>query len=129
MACAAYAACAPDFLYLEGGFCSFFGIPKTANARVYLIRQSLHYLLCFRSLRGKIPITRPCGFCICSTSPQGHETSSVAWSNFQFSIEKISFFRILCKKKLPPLDSQFTTLYRAPPSREKRKKPFTSLFV
>ena len=40
-----------------------------------MIRQSLHYLLCFRSLRGKVQITRPCGFCICSTSPQGHGTT------------------------------------------------------
>ena len=57
---------APDFLSTEGGFCSFFDILKIATWRVYLIRQSLHYLLCFRSLRGKVQITRPCGFCICS---------------------------------------------------------------
>ena len=129
MACAAYAACAPDFLYLEGGFCSFFGIPKTANARGYLIRQSLHYLLCFRSLRGKIPITRPCGFCICSSSPQGHETSSVAWSKFQFSIEKISFFRIFCKKKIAAPRFTIYDFMSGPPSREKRKKPSTSPFL
>ena len=58
---------APDFLYPEGGFCSFLDILRIANARVDLIRQSLHYLLCFRSLRGKVQITRPCRFCICST--------------------------------------------------------------
>ena len=63
---------APDFLYLEGGFCSFLDNLKIAKARAGMIRQSLHYLLCFRSFRGKVQITRPCGFCICSTSPQGH---------------------------------------------------------
>ena len=78
---------APDFLSTEGGFCSFFDILKIATWRVYLIRQSLHYLLCFRSLRGKVQITRPCGFCICSTSPQGHGiTRKNFWNIAKFSV-------------------------------------------
>ena len=92
MACAAYAACAPDFLYLEGGFCSFLDILKIANARADLIRQSLHYLLCFRSLRGKVQITRPCRFCICSTSPQGHGTTRKMFWNVRSFVRSWAVF-------------------------------------
>ena len=49
------------------------------------------------------------------------KVQTVAWSNVQFSIGKISFFRFFCKKKLPPLDSQFTTLYQAPPPAKNAK--------
>ena len=49
-----------------------------------------------------------------------------SWSQFivekfQFSIEKIPFFRIFWKKKLPPLVSQITTLYQAPPPAKNAK--------
>ena len=40
---------------------------------------------------------------------------SLSSKKIQFSIVKISFFRIFAKKKSPPLVSQITTLYRAPP--------------
>ena len=68
---------------------------------------------CVRALRAFVAC--------CVLRVHGHETSSVARSNFQFSIEKNSFFRIFCKKKLPPLVSQITTLYQAPPPAKNAK--------
>jgi len=39
-------------------------------------------------LRGKVQITRPCGFCICSTSPQGHGTTrKIFWNIAKFSVK------------------------------------------
>ena len=79
----------------------------------FLILLGVERVCCVRALRAFVAC--------CVLRVHGHETSSVARSNFQFSIEKNSFFRIFCKKKLPPLVSQITTLYQAPPPAKNAK--------